>query len=1277
MKVIQQAIKNRTLILVLTIILIIAGLYSYISIPKESAPSIDIPLFIISTIYPGIGPADMESLVTQPLERELQGIEGVNQIRSTTFESFSSIIVEFDLDVENIVASQRIREQVDMARSELPSDAEDPVITEFRIDDFPIMTVNLAADYSLAQLTQIAERLEDELEGISGIREVDVIGGIEREVQVNVDLSSLKGYNVSFQQIIGAIQAQNLTIPGGNVDVDRLSYLLRVSGEFNRPEEIEDLVVFAPAGGNDQPKPLGMVYMRDLAEVVYGFKDRESYARLTAFKVEENNGQLIPIPLDEVVENQVVSLDIKQRSGSNILEIAEDVERVLAEFNFPAGTQIIMTNDMSDEIESMISDLENSIISGMLFVILVLVFFLGIRNALLVGTAVPLSIFVGFLVMSIMGLTVNFVILFSLIIALGLLVDNSVVIVENIYRFREGGMERFKAAEAGASEVGYALLASTATLVSAFLPLLFWPGIIGKFMGYLPMTLIILLLCSLFIALIIYPSLTGFFVRVSSDKKKERSTIAKVSIGVAAFFGMLVIALSNIITFVVLVLTVIFFVVTYKFIIKPLSLKFNADFFPAFIDGYKRFLSWMLQRNYSVKRAYLRNMFALSCFTGGFLLFILYAVLTTFIGPAALPLMYLGLLFLLLGVAGILLHSLESIFLGGKYSMMGAAATAVVFALTLFGFSILGSSYTSMEFWVIMVIPAIIFVVGFLGLFRTRKTPLILTDNRARLLNSALGAMFAILLVFNIIPAGVAFFPDTDPNRIDINIEGPIGMNVDTTDDYVKEIQQRLDVLFQDSLLTRESVENVQVNVGIAATDGFGAGVPSPERARISLNLIDFSDRKESSSISMARIREAIQGIPDLRIQVEGQEMGPPTGSPVNIEISGEDFEQVERITKEIREKLQDAEFSGIIPGLVDVRDNVSGGAPEYRIQIDHERARIFGLTLADIAQTIRIAVNGIEASTFRDGEDEYDIVVRLREEDRKSLDNLKDLTINHMGVQVPLVAVADFEEGTGPGRITRLDLQRTAVVEAEAGPGYSGPEVLMSVQAYLRDFEASMPSGYTMKYTGESEDQEESFGFLATALLISFALIFLVLLAKFNSLVTPFIIMIAVGLSLIGVFLGLIVTRTEFSVMVFVGVISLAGIVCINNIVLVEYVKQLLDKGMSKMEAIVEAGAIRLRPVLLTATTTILGLVPLTFGIDIDYIGLLTSFDPDFKIGTESTQFWGPMGITIISGLMFATFLTLVIVPVMYSVFESLTEFIRRAYQSKEEASTESFDNV
>lgn len=425
----------------------------------------------------------------------------------------------------------------------------------------------------------------------------------------------------------------------------------------------------------------------------------------------------------------------------------------------------------------------------------------------------------------------------------------------------------------------------------------------------------------------------------------------------------------------------------------------------------------------------------------------------------------------------------------------------------------------------------------------------------------------------------------------------------------------------------------------------------------MSLNLLDFGDRAEPSSITISKIREVVRDIPDVIISIDGEELGPPTGAPVNIEVSGEEFDEIVRITREVTQLLVEASTTQQVPGLVDVRNNVSGGIPEYRIEVNYELASRFGLNMADIAQTIRIANNGLEASKWRDGEDEYDIVVRLRPDDRQDLESLRNLTIRTAsGTSVPLVSVATFVEGSGLGSITRLNLQRTATIEGRSAPGFSGPEVLASAQELLADYQENLPVGYRMEYTGESEDQEEAFGFLTTALLVGFALIFLVMLAKFNSIISPLIIMTAVGLSLIGVLLGLILTRTPFGLMTFIGVISLAGIVCVNNIVLLDYVKQLTEKGLEKKYAIIEAGVIRFRPVILTALTTILGLVPLTFGINIDFVELFRSFDPQLQFGSENTAFWGPMGIAIISGLTFATFLTLVVVPVLYSAFDSVS---------------------
>ncbi len=1256
MKLTELSLQNRTAIVVLTILLTIGGIISYTTIPKESNPTIEIPLFIITTIYPGIGPSDMESQVTQPLERELQGIAGIDEIRSVTTEGFSSIIVEFDLNTPLIEASQRVRERVDLARSKLPADAQDPIITEFDFDDFPIMSINLSADYSLHRLTEIAERLKDELETAGGVREVDLVGGIEREVQVNVDLQSLNAYNVSFGQIIGAIQGQNITIPGGTIDVDRLSYLLRVSGEFSDPNEIENLIVFVPSGGNGENPSRGAVYIRDLADILFGFKDRDSYSRLTILKEKNNNGDLVPIPAERLNAQQVVSLQIKKRPGANILETAANVVDALESYPLPPGTQVVITGDASEDVGSLIKDLENSIIMGMLLVVLVLVFFLGIRNALLVAAAVPLSIFMGFIIFQLLGQTVNFVILFSLIIALGLLVDNAIVMVENIYRWREKGYERFDASRHAGDEIGYALLACTATLVAAFVPLLFWPGIIGQFMGYLPQTLIIVLVCSLFAALVLYPTLTAYLVRLENEPKPNRTPVTR-GIALGGFIIVaLMIGLANPITLAVLVLVVAFFTITYRLFVKPFGLYFRNSLLPAFIEKYKSFLLWMLERDYTVKYAYLRNTASLVLLSGGVLLLILGGIVSILSRASGAVLLIPGGIALLLGLILILIHTHEAIFRGGKISFYAGLAVGALIMISLFLAGLGGAEIDSSTVFALMILPVIIIVFGFLGmLLRKNNKPIIITDNRALLLNIVFGGLIGIVFMMTIAPPGVEFFPEVDPRQLIVSIEGPVGMNVDATNNVAQTVYERMREVIEEFPAVQAGIENILVNVGISM-DPFSGGAGTPENATININMVDFGDRAESSSITLTRLRDRLRDIPDMRIRIDKQDFGPPTGPPVNIEISGEGFDQIVQITRDITEMLRDASETGIIPGLVDVRNNIGGGLPEHRILINQENANRYGLSIRDVAQTIRAAYAGIEAGKFRDGEDEYEIIVRLREEDRENLESLKRLTINNMGNQIPLVSVADFEDGDGLGSITRLNLRRTAEVEAQAAPGFSGPQVLAQVQAYLAVYRADLPLGYEMKYTGEAEEQDESFAFLSVALGLGFALIFFVLLIKFNNISSPLIVVIAVGLSLTGVLLGLVVTRTNFGLMTFIGIISLAGIVCINNIVLLDYIKQLLEKGYSKTNAIVEGGAIRLRPVLLTALTTILGLVPLTFGINFDFVGLLSSFDPNFQLGSENTAFWGPMGTAIISGLIFATFLTLVVVPVIYSSIDSLT---------------------
>jgi multidrug efflux pump subunit AcrB len=1249
MKITNTAIRYRTTIMVLTVLLTLGGLYSYTTIPKEASPSIEVPYIIVTTIYPGASPDDIETLITQHIEQEVQPINGIKEIRSTSTEGVSSVIIEFDPDVSIDEAFAKVRDKVDIAKVDLPSDVEEPMVDEIDFTQFPIMSINLSAGYPLPRLKDVAEELQEEIEALPSVLGVDLVGGLEREVQVDLDLAALQGYNLTFDDVVTAIREENTNMPGGSVDVDRLNYLVRVNGEFEDPAEIEELVVKSPGGVP--------IYVRDLADVVFGFKDRASYARLALFKEEFVEGDLRTIS-DRPETLPVITLNVKIRSGENILSTVEAVDALLGTFPLPTGTQLVITGDQSEFVRELITDLENNIIAGLLFVIAVLLFFLGVRNSVLVGIAIPLSMFVSFIVLQALGYTLNFIILFSLIIALGMLVDNAIVIVENIYRFREEGHSKLEAARLGTAEVAGAVIASTATTVAVFVPMLFWPGVIGEFMSYMPLTLIITLSCSLFVAIIINPVLTGIFVRLETEERRPMSVRTRRVAGIVTAVVAVVVGLTNWKSLLVLGVAIPLVYLLHIRLLRGIGEWFIRKGLPRIIAAYRAQLEWMLERDYGVSRALLRNTFALASFTLGLALLILGGVLSGALGQLpALVFLVPGGVLAVVGVVAVLVHSAENLYLAGRISLIVGLVFAVL-AVGVLGLMSLGR--TEVPLFVVgelMAVPGIIIVLGLLGHLFNRRKYLILTDNRARLLNGTLGAFIAILAMFVLVPTGVEFFPDTDPRQIRITASGPLGMNIEASDQLADEVDGRLRALVDQVPEVGASLKNVLVNVGVGGDVGFGGPAASAERSRVTMNLVDYSDRAEPSRSTLTRIRESLVGIPGADIEITKDENGPPVGSPVNIEVTGPEFSGIERIAGEVLGRLTEASETGRIPGLVDVRDNLDAGRPELRVRIDRERAARFGISTMKIASTVRSAINGIEAGKYREDDDEYDITVRLRETDRASLESLNNLTILEEGTQIPLVAVADLEVAAGLGSITRLDLQRVATVVGEAAPGYNGQAILAQVQEVLAPYAASLPAGYALAYTGENEEQQESFGFLTVVLLLGVSLIFMIMVAQFNSVSSPFIIMVAVGFSLIGVLLGLILTRTPFGLMTFIGVISLAGIVVNNNIVLVDYTMQLRQRGVSKRDAIIEAGATRFRPVVLTAMTTVLGLIPLTFGINLDFVGLLVNLDPDFQFGSENTQFWGPMGTAIIAGLTFATFLTLVIVPVMYSVFDSLSE--------------------
>ena len=1099
------AVEHRTSSVVLLILITIMGLTSYRVIPKESFPEIEIPMIVVNTLYPGVSPSDIETLVTRPLEEELSTISEIKELSSQSVEGYSSITAEFETTANLEEALQQVREKVDLAKPELPQEAEEPGIFEISFSEFPIMQVNLAGDFDLVYLKELAEDLQDELESVPQILRVDVRGGLEREVKVDVHLSRLQFYNVALQDVIDAIAAENVNIPGGSIDVGNQRFLVRVDGEFDDPELIEDLVITADDAGP--------IYVRDLADVEFGFSERESYARLDG--------------------SPVVTLDIVKRSGENIIETADRVRAVIDEMTplFPATMTVKVTGDMSRDIFSMVSSLENNIISGLILIVSVLLFFLGLRTSLFVAISIPSSMFLSFGVLRLLGVSMNMVVLFSLILALGMLVDNAIVVVENIYRYVERGWDRRLAAKKATGEVAGPVIAATLTTLAAFAPLLFWPGISGEFMGYLPTTLIVTLSSSLFVALVIVPTLCSMFILREGEEpppitRAARLTLIGVSAGVILGF-----ALANPLTAALLLVTAGLLWALYHFAIKRAATAFQH---------------WWLER-------------------------------------------------------------------------------AIVF-------------------------------------YETQLTRAL---NHPVLVLAGCAAMLVVTVVlFGRFNAGVEYFPEAIPPRqIMIDVDAPTGTRADFTDRLVRRIEDKLPA-YEGVALDGESV--------VATVGGGGGGGPmgggpgGPEAGLVTISMVEFQDQRTDAFQTLALLQETIgSDLAGADISVDKAEEGPATGPPVNVELVGSDPELLNVLADEMIATLQ---ADPVYAKLVRLNSNLDDARPELGVRVDREKAALYGLSTLRVGQAIRGAIQGIEAAKYRTGNDEYDIIVRLAEEDRDELSTLAELTVLSEGDPIPLLSVASWEVGEGAGSIQRLDMDRSVTVSSEVRAGFNSNAVLGEVQLALADFAEALPPGYQIRYTGENEEQAEAQAFLTTAFLMALFLIGFILISQFNSLVKPFIILTSVLMSTVGVLLGLMVFRMPFGIiMTGVGIISLAGIVVNNAIVLIDYIDVLRGRdGVNRRDALVLGGMTRFRPVVLTAVTTALGLVPLAIGLNFDFFGLYGSLTPDLYWGGDQAAWWGPMAIAVIAGIIFATFLTLIVVPVMYQVVDDIGRFFRRHYSSR-----------
>ena len=1107
------AVRNGTSVFLLAFMILAFGLVGYQNMPKQLYPDAALPTVFITTPYFGNSAAEIENLVTRPLEKELAAESAVKDITSNSIQDLSFVIVEFDSDVDLDLAVQKVKDAIDKAKSELPDDLDqDPFVKEASFSDAPIMVINLSGDFSMDELRSYAEDLEDKIEDISEINKVDIKGSLEREMKIDVDLFKMQSLQVSFMDIEDAVARENMSMSAGELLQNDFRRSIRIIGEFESAEEMEDMVI-----KSELERP---IYLKDIADVNFLYEERTSYAR--------SDGA------------PVISLDVVKRANENLLSASAKIFKILDDQKkvLPENLNIRIFNDQSVQTRDEVSNLENSIISGVLLVIFVLLFFLGLRNSLFVGIAIPLSMLMGILIMYLMGFVINIVLLFALILALGLLVDNAIVVVENIYRYLQEGHSLFDSARYGAGEVALPIIASTITTLAAFLPMAFWPGVMGKFMKYFPLTLIAVLCSSLIVALVINPVLTSKMMKLGSNqyigptwKKRARTNIIIALIFILA-------GLTGQVTGTEWVRNLgIFFgfiVLLNYFVLRFASIYFQETVLPFLEKHYKIFLN-----------------FALS-------------------GKKPL------------------------FFFFGTFGLMAFA----IFLLTV-------------------------------------KSPKII------------------------------FFPSSDPTYVNIFVDLPLGSDIEATNKLCVEIEKIVTETLEPN---QQVVEEVLTQIGEETADPMNFPEPgsTPHKARITVSFVDFRDRGGVSTAAiMEDLRSSLNNIVGAQIVVGQDNQGPPTGPPINIELSGAEMEELVVVASDL---ITDINNQGI-PGIERLQADVKLGKPELEVNIDRKAARRYGLSTAQIASTIRTSVFGKEISQFKVGEDEYPIMLRLSERYRNNIDDLMDQKITFRDqarrgeiVQVPISAVADYTYKSTFSSVKRRNQEQVITVYSNVREGSNPNEIVNEVKDYLSRYNFDRNIKYN--FTGEQEQQAEDMAFLMSAFMVAIFAIFIILVAQFNSLYSPFIIILSVFFSTIGVFLGYVITGKDISVVFAgVGLISLAGVVVNNAIVLVDYINLLIQRKREKKDvdhlismdkedvrqAVLEGGAKRLRPVLLTAITTVLGLIPLAIGFNMNFLTLITDLDPQIFIGGDNTAIWGPLAWTIIYGLTFATFLTLVIVPVMY----------------------------
>lgn len=1137
------AIHNSTTIYVLIFLVFLTGILAYFNMPRESFPEVKETKIYVSSVFPGNTAEDIEKLITNPLEDKLKTVSNVVKVTSTSQEDVSMIIVEFDEDILVENALQKVKDEVDTEKSneDWPTfngaKVEPSAFSLSISEEIPILNINISGDYPVDKLKEYAEYLQDEIENLPEIKKADIRGAQEKEVEVAVDIYKMMAATVSFDDIISAINNGNVTMSAGNIIASGQRRTIRVLGEIDKPENLKNFVIKSE---NNNP-----VYLKDVATVTFRDKDKTTYAREFG--------------------KPVVMLDVKKRAGKNMVEATEKIDVIIANAKnnvFPVDLSVHTANDQSSVTIGQVDDLLNNIIFGIILVVTVLMFFLGFKNALFVGFAIPLSMFLSLTILNALGYTLNTMILFGLIMGLGMLVDNGIVVVENIYRLmEEEGLPRIEAAKKGIGEIAYPIIISTATTVAAFIPLGLWPGIMGEFMILLPITLSVVLGSSLFVAIFFNSVQISQFMTLEDSHIPRKKLILLSS--VLSAVGLLIIifggqfrSIGTIMIFTAILLWV------YHLFIKKMAANFQKHSLTKFENFYERQLRKAL--------------------------------------AGRMPYILTGLTFLLL-----------------------------IASFMAFGIS-LGSQRTKVE-----------------------------------------------------------FFPDNKPNQIIVYIEYPEGTDIEKTDKITREIEKKIYAVLDDAeykdgeynFMVESAVSQVGEGAGNPMTDA-GLVTEMPHKSKVTVSIREYKyRRRRDSELLRQKVQTALVGIyPGVLISVEKDANGPPVGAPINIEIAGNDY--LELIVT--AEKMRDFLNTKNIAAIDELKIDVNKDKPSMQVIVDREKAGELGVSAGQVGQQLRNSVFGSKAGVYKEDGESYDIYVRFDKNERYNPGAIfnQNITFRDMASgqirEIPVSALAKQSNSSGFSSIKHKNTTRVVTLYSALSPGYTdAASAVKQIQNEMKSFEG-LPKNIKIDYTGQIEEQNKQMNFLMSAFFIGLGLIFFILIFQFNSISEPAIIMFAVFLSFIGVFGGLVITGQPFVIMMtMVGIISLAGIVVNNGVVLLDYSLLLIERkkvGEDLPEdtiltdeelksLIVKAGSARLRPVLLTAITTILGLIPLAIGFNIDFFSLLSDFDPKIFFGGDNVVFWGPLAWTVIYGLFVATFLTLVIVPVLFFLANRLKRRFRNLF--------------